>query len=85
MNISTHDEMSNMAQLAIEADVLKPVYYEGKVWAVLNSYGIKPTGKAAEDVLKVIECINDDRDFSLVATYNKDGGPWVLYRSCTVF
>ena len=49
MNISTHDEMSDIAQAAIAADVLKPVYYEAKVADVLSgTYGITPTGNASD-------------------------------------
>lgn len=84
MNISTHDVMSDIAQAAIAADVLKPVYYEAKVADVLSgTYGITPTGNAS-DIAKVIGCINDDYDLTFVATYSVDGEAWVLHRSRTV-
>ncbi|MGP9666716.1 hypothetical protein [Psychrobacter sp. AOP31-A1-22] len=84
MNVSTHDVMSDMAQAAIAADVLKPTYYEDTVEAVLSGiYGVTPAGDASDNIT-VISCINDDYDLTFVSIYNKDGEAWVLYRSRTV-
>ena len=84
MNISTHDVMSDIAQAAIAADVLTPIYYEDTVAGFIStSYGAEPVD-GASDIATAIECINNDRDYAFVATYNKDGEPWILYRSRTV-